>query len=1568
MLSKRAEGRVRQWEPRGEQRAKGTGWYRPKHDGKTNKNNNGERGDRVGEDGREGVLRKRRIRETRVEMKWWQWLAVAALVWATVGLMGYAGWYGMPEREGVHPEWRQNEWPAFPGIGGEQQGDGPIEGYRGAGQVGRQQSTWGEPLAQEEEGREGWEKRDIRADQAGEPGEGEEQNGASNSGPRVQHTGNAAEPGDADRGEPDVAGTGGWLLAMCSAWGLGARGWGACRSRSRGARWWYWTLMLSQAHAMPQRLITDGMGGVIKKATAAAVAAAGGMAINAVRSYWAQRREEVERTLVQRLDDWQARREWSEGKYGDDLWEAERGKMAIVRGELRDELLELIHAVELNPELWAEAKGKQLMSLVVHWDLRAEEQLLVIRDRQCPVMEERALWVGDCIEPRARESEGMAGTVRMSFHNIRRFKAGLEGWMLKDEMWEFHNKYDMDFVCLEDHWLKVTNGDKFDRTAVNWEGLPRYRCSGVQARSARGFDGEGWGGDGMQWAIGQGMTQQGANRGPVSGTLMAVRSGWHRADQEVHDPRGWGRFVGKKILGGADRRMIVVTVQAPSASGRKESGTQWYMQQTAMNRLARAGEKTESNPREQLLKDLHRLLLGYLAKGYTLVVGGDWNMAWQGTGREAELMNTESTELQRWAKTLDLVHAMRERGHGKVTTWKKSESDGACETEIDHVLVSRAMVQQGALVAAGVYKGIQVNGSDHMPVVVEIRMHWLMGLDEQGVRMEEPKKEKKRKKLRLTNGDMVKEYQDELHHSLDEEAEEDLLRSIEGRANEMVEARDSWEDYGKEGDQVGLAGEIERWLRRIAQQLVEAESAVAKEGEFPRYQQWSQEYVDLKGLKEQMETTMAAVSSQRMSDDNRRTQWLKLKEEAVRLGHGGLVAAVQEGRVTQVRGRVSTRATVMTRTRGSGWRHWVEEQRGEGMPALMKLLHAKGRAELRERDSKRQQRVAQEIEENRWAGVIRSQLKKDWTTGDKAQIIAEGRELNQRLEDEAEERGEELAADDERRYADTDRRLVQKGEAVKLHLSWFFARWMGKLGKFWFRKKENCFVRAEDVRVVAAMEQGTEDREDEVRNMDWVRSREMREGSWTEQMQEDWEEQRSESMASIQVAKEAAAELRSTSNTHCWYQRDVEGKKLRRALVRGHLSDREVDVIRSQMHEQAKETLEWLKRKTVVVSGERRELSEADYRQRGVMELDQTEWEVLIRKMAPNKAADSVDVHVNLMKALLAETELGKQDAAGGEATVHPQGAGPEGNGGKGAKKGKKMKEKREHRESPVRYVADLIRRMMRVVLRTGLYTEMLAEELLCTINKVPGSIAVIDTRPIGLVNLWRNMLMGNQLSKVSETLEEMKGLADWQSGFRKGKGTDTPLLETRLVAEHCWVYRRDLWVGDDDKRHAFDSPQRDGGIDVSLDRMAIPYELIMLIMFTGEASQMRVRTAYGLGNPFGRMCGNVQGGRDSPDLWDILDDILCTVMEEMAVRFEGVKVEVPFRGRVWVNGKAFADDLRFLARNGASLEKMYAVSGAFDALMGLQANVKKGGCKQWYTAVRHYTKRGGTRRRSCRT
>ena len=186
---------------------------------------------------------------------------------------------------------------------------------------------------------------------------------------------------------------------------------------------------------------------------------------------------------------------------------------------------------------------------------------------------------------------------------------------------------------------------------------------------------------------------------------------------------------------------------------------------------------------------------------------------------------------------------------------------------------------------------------------------------------------------------------------------------------------------------------------------------------------------------------------------------------------------------------------------------------------------------------------------------------------------------------------------------------------------------------------------------------------------------------------------------------------------------------------------------------------------------------------------------------------------------------------------------------------GEKGKKKKESRVSPVSYVGHLIRGVMRVVLQTGLLPEVLCEEILklCTLNKVPGSIDVNDTRPIGLLNLWRNMLMGNQLNKIMRTLEELKGISDWQAGFRRLRSTDTTLLETRLVAEHCWVYQKSLWVGDDDRRHAFDSPQRDGGVDMALDRMAVPYEFIVLMVESGARSQMRVRTAHGLSEPFCR-------------------------------------------------------------------------------------------------------------------
>ncbi len=143
----------------------------------------------------------------------------------------------------------------------------------------------------------------------------------------------------------------------------------------------------------------------------------------------------------------------------------------------------------------------------------------------------------------------------------------------------------------------------------------------------------------------------------------------------------------------------------------------------------------------------------------------------------------------------------------------------------------------------------------------------------------------------------------------------------------------------------------------------------------------------------------------------------------------------------------------------------------------------------------------------------------------------------------------------------------------------------------------------------------------------------------------------------------------------------------------------------------------------------------------------------------------------------------------------------------------------------------------MCVVLDTGILPHSMGGEILCTINKVPGSNDVNDTRPIALLSMLRNLLFRNQLEKVMYTLERLHAVSDWQAEFRRNTGTDTALIETRLVSEHCYTWRKDVWIGDEDKKHAFDSPQVEGSIDMGLDRMGVPYRLIMLVVASRAAS-----------------------------------------------------------------------------------------------------------------------------------
>ena len=80
-----------------------------------------------------------------------------------------------------------------------------------------------------------------------------------------------------------------------------------------------------------------------------------------------------------------------------------------------------------------------------------------------------------------------------------------------------------------------------------------------------------------------------------------------------------------------------------------------------------------------------------------------------------------------------------------------------------------------------------------------------------------------------------------------------------------------------------------------------------------------------------------------------------------------------------------------------------------------------------------------------------------------------------------------------------------------------------------------------------------------------------------------------------------------------------------------------------------------------------------------------------------------------------------------------------------------------------------------------------------------------MDSRPLTLISIILNLGVGIQMEKIMHRLRQLDAIDDWQSGFAPGVSTNTPLMETRLVAEHCWQYKRELWAGDEDKAKAFD-------------------------------------------------------------------------------------------------------------------------------------------------------------------
>ena len=348
-----------------------------------------------------------------------------------------------------------------------------------------------------------------------------------------------------------------------------------------------------------------------------------------------------------------------------------------------------------------------------------------------------------------------------------------------------------------------------------------------------------------------------------------------------------------------------------------------------------------------------------------------------------------------------------------------------------------------------------------------------------------------------------------------------------------------------------------------------------------------------------------------------------------------------------------------------------------------------------------------------------------------------------------------------------------------------------------------------------------------------------------------------------------------------------------------------MELLRDSIPERAQYILTWYGRKFNKML--QRPLTEEDYELREVgRPISEERWMEYWAKAGPNKAADAAGTHNNLFKSL------------------------------------KKMVRCEETGEdvAPASHVLDWFRRLLNVTLDTAHIYSDWAEEILCTLVKVPGSQDVNDTRPIGLVAILRNALEGIEFDRIQMTWEETQHLAGTQNGFRTAKGTDDGRLIATATSEDCYIYKKDAFVSNQDKKHAFDLMHRQGGAELGLLRLSVPRRTVRINSKNDQKGRLRVRTAHGLAKGVFRESGGVQGGRGSPAKWNANEDPFNTAWEERETGHMEVRASECML--IKVAGAAFADDKRFVQASFEQMDDLLRVSSDFTFFVGEEVRVSK--------------------------
>jgi hypothetical protein len=338
----------------------------------------------------------------------------------------------------------------------------------------------------------------------------------------------------------------------------------------------------------------------------------------------------------------------------------------------------------------------------------------------------------------------------------------------------------------------------------------------------------------------------GVMRDVVGGNLLAFDAFVSSIlGKTLNDPRDWGRWAGRKLIGTAHKSILTYQLYFPTFANESHPGSAWQTQANLMSTIP--PEDRQQDPWLQALTDLSSQIAEDIAsesraqvEGTMVIITGDFNARWVTNQTGSPQSRARTAALRHFAETYGLSEIITTIFPGIAPiTFVASDAPGARTSWIDHALASTELLTDGFITEAGILLHEKLNDSDHRMYMFEIDIANALQIGPEWARRPEP--DPRLPKLNIRSEEHVSQYQQRVCA----QAKRLKLLPTQERAEEMVR---KWH-VGEATDEETLEA-IENLHDTSIALLVGSWRTVA--GFLPSLHQtggsrkniWSQDYVD----------------------------------------------------------------------------------------------------------------------------------------------------------------------------------------------------------------------------------------------------------------------------------------------------------------------------------------------------------------------------------------------------------------------------------------------------------------------------------------------------------------------------------------------------------------------------------------------------------------------------------------------------------------------------------------------------------------------------------------------------